>query len=40
MGAVRKKPGPESGEFSSEVDFNPLVIPDSENMLVIDCAPW
>lgn len=40
MGAVGKKPGTDSGKFSSEVDFNPLVILDSENMLAIDCAPW
>lgn len=38
LGAVGKKLGRESGEFSSEVDFNSLVILDSENMLVIDCA--
>lgn len=40
MGAVGKKLGRESGKFSSEVDFNSLVILDSENVLVIGCAPW
>lgn len=35
-----KKPGRESGKFSSEVYFNLLVILDSENVLVFDCAPW